>query len=157
MFHGVAAGGQLPTDGLVIEVGRALSPGAERGATVAVVVIDALTGQTLLTTPNADAALIPASNMKLVTSAAALDLYGPDAELTTKLSISGDDLVVVGGGDPALGDPDIEAQAGRTPMSVFDDWAQALRRRGVRRIAGDIVVIDAVFDGALAHPTWSRA
>lgn len=144
-------------DSLRSAVGDALSPGAERGATVSVVVVDALTGQTLLTTPNADAALIPASNMKLVTTATALDLRGPEAELSTTLMMAGDDLVVVGGGDPALGDPALEAEAGRTAMSVFDDWAAALRKQRVRKIDGDIIVVDTVFAGPLAHPTWGQA
>lgn len=139
------------------EVGKALGPGAKKGATVVVVVVDGLTGQTLLTTPNADAAFIPASNMKLVTSATALDLYGPEARLTTTLAISGDDLVVIGGGDPGLGDPTLEAKAGRTPMSVFDEWEAALRRRGVGLITGDVVVVDAVFAGPTTHPTWGDA
>ena len=157
LLAAAALGQSATTEQLKEAVGEALSPGVEHGATVAVVVVDALTGQTLLTTPNADEARIPASNMKLVTSATALDLMGPDAVLSTTLAIAGDDLLVIGGGDPGLGDPTIEKAAGRTPMSVFDDWAKALRKQGVRRIAGDIVVIDAVFDEQLTHPTWGGA
>ena len=157
LLAAAALGQSATTEQLKEAVGEALSPGVEQGATVAVVVVDALTGQTLLTTPNADEARIPASNMKLVTSATALDSMGPDAVLSTTLAIDGDDLLVIGGGDPGLGDPTIEEAAGRTPMSVFDDWAKALRKQGVRRVSGDIIVIDTVFDEQLVHPTWGEA
>lgn len=142
-------------EALVRAVGAALRPGVEKGSTVAVAVADGLTGHALLATPNAGDPLLPASNLKLVTSAVALGQFGADAVLETKLLVVGDDLVVVGGGDPALGDPALEARRGRTPMAVFDGWADALRRAGVVRVAGDLVVVDPVFDGQLLHPTWN--
>ncbi|MEM8738302.1 MAG: D-alanyl-D-alanine carboxypeptidase/D-alanyl-D-alanine-endopeptidase [Planctomycetota bacterium] len=123
--------------------------------TVAVVVRDAHTGQTLFATPNAGEALLPASNQKLLTSATALDIYGPDAKLPTSLVHSGLDLVAVGLGDPAFGDAALASRLGRTPMSVFDDWAQALRDAGIERVRGDIVVVDTLFDDEFVHPTWS--
>ncbi len=56
---------------------------------------------------NAGAALIPASTMKLLTSAAALSLFGPHHRFTTKVVAAGPaSIVLVGGGDPYLaGDP----------------------------------------------------
>ncbi|MEM9913707.1 MAG: D-alanyl-D-alanine carboxypeptidase/D-alanyl-D-alanine-endopeptidase [Planctomycetota bacterium] len=137
---------------------RALSQSANNNqAQVAVVVVDALTGETLFANRHANEGFIPASNMKLVTSATSLDLYGPEAELTTTLAIAGNDLIVIGTGDPGFGDPTLAARQGRTAMSVLDDWATALRDAGVVRIRGDLVVIDTVFDDELFHPTWSAA
>ncbi|MEM6460114.1 MAG: D-alanyl-D-alanine carboxypeptidase/D-alanyl-D-alanine-endopeptidase [Planctomycetota bacterium] len=132
----------------------ALADDPKRPSVVAAIVLDGVTGRTLYATDNADAALVPASNLKLLTSAAALDRLGPDAELRTQLLTVGDDLVVVGFGDPAFGDRALNEAAGRTPMSVFDDWAAALRAEGIDRVAGDVVVIDAVFDDRFTHPSW---
>lgn len=139
---------------LAHRIDAALRPGVEAGATVSVRIVDARTGEELLATPNAADAFTPASNLKLVTSATALDLYGPDYELTTTLARLGDDLWVIGSGDPALGDPKLAERDGRTPMSVLDGWADALKKHGVTNIAGDIVVCDPVFDDELTHPTW---
>ena len=60
---------------------------------------------------NADWALVPASNMKLFTTAAALDRLGPDFQYTTSVYADGalladgmlvGDLVLVGRGDPTI-------------------------------------------------------
>ena len=50
----------------------------------------------------ADLALIPASTLKVVTTATALQVLGPDYVFETRLFLKGDDLVIVGGGDPML-------------------------------------------------------
>ena len=122
---------------------------------VAAVVLDPLDGRVLYANTHATEAFIPASNLKLLTTATTLHLYGPDHQLGTVLAIAGDDLLVIGQGDPAFGDPTLAARDGRTPMSVLDDWADALRDAGVRQIPGDLVVVDPVFDDQLVHPTWS--
>ncbi|MEO1237806.1 MAG: D-alanyl-D-alanine carboxypeptidase/D-alanyl-D-alanine-endopeptidase, partial [Planctomycetota bacterium] len=126
---------------------------------VAIAVVDGNDGDRLYANSNAGRAMLPASNMKLVTSATTLDIYGADAVLPTVLATSGasggEDLVVVGLGDPAFGDAALLARDGREPMDVFDDWADALRDAGVTAVAGDVVVVDAVFDDAFVHPTWS--
>ncbi|MEO1512027.1 MAG: D-alanyl-D-alanine carboxypeptidase, partial [Planctomycetota bacterium] len=49
--------------------------------------------------------LIPASNMKLLTTGAALLTLGPDYQFETTLLLDGDRLILRGGGDPAFGDP----------------------------------------------------
>src|SRR5688572_4796375 len=52
---------------------------------------------------NSDAALIPASNLKLVTTAAALNGLGADFKFRTLLVSHGKDLILIGDGDPTLG------------------------------------------------------
>ena len=136
------------------KVSAALEPGDADGLRLAMRVVDALTGEVLLETGTADQAFIPASNMKLVTSATCLDLYGPDYGLTTTLALRGDDLWIIGTGDPALGDPSLEEDRGRNTMSVLDDWVRALKQRGVSSIEGDLVVCDPVFDNQFTHPKW---
>jgi len=150
------ASAQSPSQAeLVASLDAALRQTAKSKSNVSAVVLDAITGETLYANAAANDGFIPASNLKLLTSAVALDTYGPEAQLTTTLAISGDDLIVIGTGDPALGDAALAERDGRTPMSVLDDWAAALRHAGVVRIPGDLIVIDTVFDDVLFHPTWS--
>ena len=83
-----------------------------------------------------EAPIQPASTMKLVTTYAALDLLGPAATFRTELRATGPvedgvlkgDLVLVGGGDPRL-----------TAEALWGLFHSA-RARGIRRIAGDLVL-----------------
>ncbi len=68
------------------------------GATIAVSVRDAETGAVLVD-ENAGELMIPASNLKLFTSGAALHVLGPRFEFRTRAIIDGDRLVIVGDGD----------------------------------------------------------
>ena len=97
---------------------------------------------------NADKTLIPASNQKLITAAAALDILGPDYTYETTLHFNGDigssvmkgDLVLEGSGDPTFGSRVIRQE------NVFEAWASKLVRLGVTRIEGRIIGDDNVFD-----------
>lgn len=102
---------------------------------------------------NANKPLIPASNMKLVTTAAALKYLGADFAYTTRVGLSGDTLVVLGSGDPILGDKITDGKYDRTNGWVFDQIVQALQDRGVTEI-NDIVVDTTVFDDERVHPSW---
>ena len=100
----------------------------------------------------ADRPMTPASNMKILTAVAALDVYGPTHRFET-LALSSappnaegviQDLFVRGGGDPVLNS---------------EDWwrfAADLANRGLRRIAGDLVLDDSLFDQQRWHPGWGR-
>ena len=97
--------------------------------------------------------MIPASNMKIITSAAALKYLGPDFEYKTKVGLCDDTLVVIGSGDPLLGDEKTDARYGREPGWIFKDIAQKLKLRGIEAIE-DIVVDSSVFDDERVHPNW---
>ncbi|MHC4415434.1 MAG: D-alanyl-D-alanine carboxypeptidase/D-alanyl-D-alanine endopeptidase [Planctomycetota bacterium] len=141
-------------DEVVIEIKRARLS----GATVAVSVRDAETG-TALVSINADEPLIPASNMKMLTTGAALHVLGPGFEFKTRLLRDGDRLIIVGDGDPAFGDPDllelmqIEDQVGIDVETFIGLWVRPLVETGPSRIA-EIVVDDRIFDRQLVHPGW---
>lgn len=100
-----------------------------------------------------DAPLKPASLQKLLVTAAALERFGPGFAFETPACLHGQELWVVGSGDPALGDERIAARHGRGPDHLFDDWAAALRARGVTVLA-KIVLDDHVFDDRYRHPDW---
>lgn len=97
--------------------------------------------------------MIPASNMKLMVSATALRYLGPDYVYTTKVGLCGDTLVVIGGGDPLLGDERTDAKYGREPGWIFKDIIHALNVKGVRAIK-DIIVDTSVFDNERVHSSW---
>jgi D-alanyl-D-alanine carboxypeptidase/D-alanyl-D-alanine-endopeptidase (penicillin-binding protein 4) len=92
--------------------------------------------------------VMPASNMKIVTLAAAAERLGWDFTFETKLYATGPiaggvlqgDLVVVGSGDPTING------RGGSPRRVFLDWAAQLKAAGITAIAGRIVGDDRAFD-----------
>ncbi|HEV7503230.1 MAG TPA: D-alanyl-D-alanine carboxypeptidase/D-alanyl-D-alanine-endopeptidase [Vicinamibacteria bacterium] len=109
---------------------------------------------------NAERNLKPASTMKLVTTAAALDTFGPDARLRTTVETAGrldevgrilGDVFLVGRGDPDLSGRFAE---GRT-TAVFDEMAEALRQAGVRRIEGRLLGHEGLFAGDRRGDDWS--
>jgi serine-type D-Ala-D-Ala carboxypeptidase/endopeptidase (penicillin-binding protein 4) len=118
-------------------------------------VIDLQTGRELYAV-DPDAPFMPASNGKLAVSAATLDFFGSDHTFKTWLAVDGQDLWVIGTGDPGLGDNAIAKKSGGTTMTVLDEWADALKRRGVSKLSGNLYYYDREFDDQLIHPSWSK-
>ena len=119
-----------------------------------IVIRDARDGRVILSR-NADKNLLPASNLKLMTTAVALDRLGPTHRYTTRLYHLGEvstdgtltgDLVIRGSGDPTFG-----SEGMGDPL---EDWAEALAQAGVRRITGRIVGDDDVFEDARYGEGW---
>jgi len=114
---------------------KILNAPALRGGVTGAIVCRVRDGKTLYT-HDADLRLLPASNRKLFTSAAALELLGPDFRVHTDLlaaarpdasgTIAGD-VYLRGGGDGLLSPADLDATA------------NALALAGIKRIDGDIV------------------
>ncbi len=101
--------------------------------------------------------MIPASNMKLLTTGAALRVLGPDAVFETAFGWDGDRVVIVGDGDPGLGDPAL-LDRNDPPMTVDDQLeriARALASAGPGRV-GEIVLDTRMFDDNRVHPVWPR-
>ncbi len=105
---------------------------------------------------NAGELMIPASNMKIITTAAALKYLGPDYEYTTKVGLCDNTLVVIGSGDPLLGDEKTDAKYGREKGWLFKDIVQLLKGNNIRTIE-DIIVDSSVFDDQRVHPSWSKS
>lgn len=101
----------------------------------------------------ADKRLIPASNLKLVTTSAALDLLGRDFVFRTKLVQKGDDIGLIGDGDPTLGDAELLEKVNWKSTTLFEKWAEALKPRGLRK-AQRFFYDDAIFDQQYQHPNW---
>jgi D-alanyl-D-alanine carboxypeptidase/D-alanyl-D-alanine-endopeptidase (penicillin-binding protein 4) len=107
----------------------------------------------------ADPGFIPASNLKLLTSGAALAVLGADYEFRTTLILDGDKLIVRGSGDPGLADPELLDKMGTGLNTLLDrlvDMArQSLGPAGPGAIR-EIVLDDRVFDRDYVHPEWPR-
>jgi len=97
--------------------------------------------------------MIPASNMKMITSAAALKYLGPNFEYKTKVGLCGNALVIIGSGDPLLGDEKTDIKYGREPGWIFKDIANSLKTKGIGTIEG-IIIDSSVFDNERVHPSW---
>lgn len=121
-------------------------------AQVGLVVVDVATEQTWFA-HQPDAPLKPASLMKLLVTAAALERWGPQFRFTTRVYLSGGELWVVGAGDPGLGDERLLRRAGRPRGYPFDEWAAALSARGVTSL-DKLVLDDGIFDQQWRHPDW---
>jgi D-alanyl-D-alanine carboxypeptidase/D-alanyl-D-alanine-endopeptidase (penicillin-binding protein 4) len=101
--------------------------------------------------------MMPASNMKIATLAAAAEILGWDYRFTTTLettaSIEGGvlcgDLIVRGTGDPTINSRDGRAAA------VILEWVDALRNAGISRIDGRIIGDDQAFDDEWLGSGWA--
>lgn len=126
-----------------------------RNATFGVLVVDAEQGDTLFAR-NADRAMAPASNLKVLTTAAALHYLGPDFRwrtwVTTEAPIVDGvvrgDVVLYGTGDPAL----VPTARGRS--GALDELAAALAAQGIHRIEGRVVADASHFRGAHRREEW---
>lgn len=100
-----------------------------------------------------DAPMIPASNMKLVTTAAALHLLGNDYAFQTKIGLLGRDLVVVGGGDPLLAEPKNDSVSCQAANALMDMIIHVLQEASVSSV--DNIILDtSYFDENRVHPSW---
>ncbi len=127
---------------------------ALKHANVGVSVSDLETGRTILS-HNAELSLSPASSLKLITTATALELLGENYRYKTELAIDADDptrILVIGSGDPTLG----SEAFGDHPETFFTVAAAALRKALPIDNDYSIYVVDNLFgyDGVSPEWTW---
>jgi len=115
-------------------------------------------GEVLAVAP--DEPRILASNTKLLTTAAALASFGPGPLFETRLLARGEvaggvlagDLAVLGDGDPNISGRHFDGDV----YGVFRRWARELAARGVRRVEGELLLVNGIFAGPRVHPDWPR-
>ncbi len=149
----LASGPMATANGLAQSIERIVQ-NAERGSAHCSLAVIDLERHELIQSHNAHDSMIPASNQKLFVLAAAVDVLGPSFEFRTVLAIRGQDLIVVGDGDPATGDPQLCSARNLSVTSFLDDWALAVRRVGGPVIDGDLIIDDSIFDSEWTNPTW---
>ena len=117
---------------------------------------------------NADRLFVPASNTKLVVTAAATALLDPEASIRTEVYLDGavrdgtlaGNLILAGAGDPTWSrrcfalDTLAPGACDADPLDRLRPVAAALKRHGIVRIAGAVVGDGSAFEPTLTHPTW---
>lgn len=106
--------------------------------------------------------LVPASNLKLLTSLAVLNRLGPSERLVTEVRGSVTDGVVagplwmVGGGDPLLSTADYLASFENQPQvgTSLEALADAVVAAGVKEVRGGVVGDETRYDAVRYVPTW---
>src|ERR1700761_1655522 len=93
---------------------------------VAIARLDASQGK-MIYSSQANVPHTPASNLKIITTSDALAKLGPDFKFHTRLLQRGNDLVIVGDGDPTFGDSDLNEHTYSSPSAVLEKWAAALK------------------------------
>ena len=130
-------------------------------ATVGFYAVESDTGR-VLQEKNSDLSLIPASCMKIVTTAAALHLLGADYRFETVLEHDGlidqtktlhGNLYIRGGGDPCLGSDRIPGNLSWEKQ--IEVWADAIQKLGIQRIEGKVIGDATKWEKALAVPSWA--
>lgn len=103
--------------------------------------------------------MIPASIVKLFTTAAALEYLGADYKYSTKLFLDGElmpsgeffgNIVIKGNGDPTF-----SSSFGNNPENIFSDWINLFDSLGINSIVGYIIGDDNHFDDIYYAPGWS--
>ncbi len=113
----------------------------------------------LIFSMNPHTLLIPASNMKLITTVSALSYLGPNYKYETGLYMDGtiDDgildgnLIIKGSGDPSISG----RYNGGCALAVFTEWADTLLSLGITGINGTIIGDDNIFDDIDLGYGWS--
>ena len=139
------------------KVDQAVTREPLKGAVVGVMVQDA--AGHVLASREAGRRMVPASNLKLVTTGTALHALGPDFRFETGIGYTGTvedgtlhgDVYIIGGGDPTIGVTDTVAVK---PDALFWRWKSLLKDAGISRIDGRIIGDGRAYEGHLENTTW---
>ena len=106
------------------------------------ILIQTLSKATTLYSRDAQQYFIPASNVKLLTTAAALQKLGPQFRIITSVySGQNGSLYIVGRGDPSIGETQLK------------NLAKQLKQRGIDRVS-ELIADDSYFPGDSVNPKW---
>ncbi len=140
-------------------LGLMLSDSSMTGASVSLCILDAGTGNRVFEHDPLKS-LMPASTMKLITSLAALELLGPEYIFTTSVGYTGTldrrsgklkgDIIITGGGDPALGSSYFRDHYG----DFINNWIGEIRKAGIREITGKVIADDSRYGYEPVPPKW---
>ncbi len=121
--------------------------------------IEALDDGSVIYSRNAHKLFLPASNMKLYTTAAVLTKLGPEYRYQTLVGTNGSvsdsslkgDLIIKGFGDPSI--------SGRFHngdiLADFKAWADSLKKHGVGRISGSLIGDNSFFSDDILAEGWN--
>jgi D-alanyl-D-alanine carboxypeptidase/D-alanyl-D-alanine-endopeptidase (penicillin-binding protein 4) len=131
-----------------------------RHATFSACVIDVESGR-ILASHHPDRSVIPASTLKVVTTATALAILGPSYRFPTDLLYDGDigrdgqlrgNLYLRGSGDPTLGSGQLKETPGLE--EVMEKFRMAVQQKGIRVIEGFIIGDATALPTRVTVPSW---
>ncbi|MDP4205715.1 MAG: D-alanyl-D-alanine carboxypeptidase/D-alanyl-D-alanine-endopeptidase [Bacteroidota bacterium] len=104
--------------------------------------------------------MVPASVLKVVTTATALEVFGPDYRFHTLVCYNGKidyqthtlkgNVIIKGGGDPALGSHFFKDHYD----GFISSWVKALKSQGIKHISGTILADASIYDDQPIPTTW---
>ncbi len=120
--------------------------------------IDAENGQVICKTPQVS--LVPASVMKIITTAAALEILGPEYQFHTQIGFTGKinsekgvlegNLMFRGGCDPSF----YSEYFAEHYQGTFEAWARSVAQKGIQSVDGDILVDLSEMPGQSVPGGW---
>ncbi len=136
-------------------IDKIISNDCTKNANVSVYVQNLSTGKDIVSY-RSQSVVPPASVMKVITTATALELLGEDFRFATYLETDGKiengvlkgNLYVRGTGDPTLGSEKVGNK------SFLLDWVRALKRLDIQKIEGDVISDASFFDAEAINPQW---
>ncbi len=123
-------------------------------ASVGFALVDTETGKAIFE-HNANQSIIPASSLKIVTTAAALGILGEDYTFKTQLvydSVS-NNIFIIGGGDPTLGSDRVKGSSGSD--ALVKSWADAITQKFPQKKIGSISAITNRYENAMQPANWA--
>jgi D-alanyl-D-alanine carboxypeptidase/D-alanyl-D-alanine-endopeptidase (penicillin-binding protein 4) len=139
--------------------GKFLADSSMFHASVSMCVANAENGETVFGY-NSVKSLTPASVLKLVTSAAALELLGPQYTFRTELGYTGTinrrtgklkgNIIIRGGGDPALGSKNFSDYY----SDFMGSWVNGIKKLGIKKIEGRVITDDSYYDFQPVPAKW---
>jgi serine-type D-Ala-D-Ala carboxypeptidase/endopeptidase (penicillin-binding protein 4) len=109
---------------------------------------------------NSGKSLIPASVMKLISSAAALELLGPQYTFKTSVAYTGSlnkrsgkltgNIIIQGGGDPSLGSMHFSDHY----KDFMGTWISEIKKLGIKKISGRVIADDSYYDFLPVPAKW---
>lgn len=126
---------------------------------IGISVVELSSGKTIYRR-NDDRLFLPASNMKLFTSALALQRLGPERRFMTQVTMDASgDLVLSGSGDPSMSGRVFPYQKDAVPgpaLKAIEELADQVAASGVKRVDGDVVGDDRLYPWAPYAPSWTQ-
>lgn len=136
-----------------------LSDSSMQHSSVSMCILNATTGETIYDL-NPEKCLVPASVQKVFSSIAALELLGPGYSFRTIVGYTGSldktsgrlngDIIIKGGGDPALGSKYFKEHYG----DFISKWITAIKNTGIKKIEGKIITDDSYYDFEPVPGKW---
>ena len=125
-------------------------------ASICISVSDNQTGE-MLVKSEPQLSLVPASILKLVTTATALEVFGPHFQFKTTLSYFGTirndtlfgDLQISGGGDPTLGSKYFPKY-----QHFMAEWVKEIQRKEIKVVTGNLILDATIYESQTIPNTW---